>query len=71
MREYTVIFEEGPRSWGAYAPDLPGCVAAASTRAEVELLIREAMQAYIDYLREDGQPVPEPRMSAQPIAIAA
>jgi len=21
---YTVIYEKGPRSWGAYVPDLPG-----------------------------------------------
>jgi hypothetical protein len=27
MRD-TVILEKGPTRWGAYVPDLPGCVAA-------------------------------------------
>ena len=41
-------------------PDLPGCVAAGDTRAEVEQLIREAIDAHIESLREDGEAVPEP-----------
>ena len=28
MTEYAVIYEHGPTSWGAWVPDLPGCVAA-------------------------------------------
>lgn len=43
MRTYTVILERGPKNWSAYVPDLPGCVAAAKTRAETERLIREAI----------------------------
>jgi predicted RNase H-like HicB family nuclease len=27
--KYAVIVEEGKESFGAYVPDLPGCVAAA------------------------------------------
>ena len=30
---YLVVVVEGPTSFGAYVPDLPGCVAAAETRA--------------------------------------
>lgn len=60
MSEYVVIYEQGPRSWGAWVPDLPGCVAAGDTRAEVEQLIREAIDAHIENLREHGEPVPEP-----------
>ena len=41
-------------------PDLPGCVAAGETRAEVAQLIREAIDAHIESLREHGEPVPEP-----------
>ena len=41
--KYTVIVEEGPSSYGAYVPDLPGCVAVADTRAEVSTLIQEAI----------------------------
>ncbi len=55
-----VIYEQGPTSWGAWVPDLPGCVAAGDTRAEVEQPIREAIDAHIESLREHGEAVPEP-----------
>ena len=63
MSEYVVIYEQGPTSWGAWVPDLPGCVAAGDTCAEVEQLIREAIDAHIESLREHGDPVPEPSSS--------
>ena len=64
MSEYVVIYEQGPTSWGAWVPDLPGCVATGDTRAEVEQLIREAIDAHIESLREHGEPVPEPFLTA-------
>jgi predicted RNase H-like HicB family nuclease len=57
---YAVIIEKGESSYGAYVPDLPGCIAAAETKAEVEELIREAVRFHIEGLREEGRPVPEP-----------
>jgi len=71
MKEYAVIFERGERGWGAYVPDLPGCVAAGNTREEVEKLIREAMEMHIDDLRSRGEPVSEPSHSAATVAVAA
>ena len=41
--EYLVICERGDRSYGAYIPDLPGCVAVGRTKEEVSRLIREAI----------------------------
>jgi len=58
--EYTVVLEQAPNNWSAYVPDLPGCVAAADTRAEVERLIREAMLLYVEATLEKGDPVPAP-----------
>jgi len=58
--KYMVVIEKGPTSYGAYVPDLPGCVAAAETLEEVERLIREAMLIHIRGLREDGEQIPEP-----------
>ncbi len=60
VMEYTVVIEEGPTSYGAHVPELPGCVAAATTREEVSRLIREAIQLYTEELERDGLPVPEP-----------
>jgi predicted RNase H-like HicB family nuclease len=68
MREYTVIFEQGEHSWGAYVPDLPVCVAIAETREEVEKLIREAIDLHIEDLRSSGEPIPEPRHFATIVA---
>ena len=67
--EYLVIIEESPTGYGAYVPDLPGCVAAGDTRAEVEALIREAVAFHIEVLRQDGLPVPAPASTAQLISV--
>ena len=69
--EYLVVIERGPSSFGAYVPDLPGCVAVGETRSEVETLIREAIELHIEGLREEGQPLPEPSSSSQVISIDA
>ena len=71
MTEYAVIYEEGPTSWGAWVPDLPGCIAAGETRAEVQELITEAIVLHIESLREHDEPVPEPRSTASSVAVAA
>lgn len=60
-REYVVIIEQGSTSYGAYIPDLPGCVAVGETEGEVRQLIREAIAWHVESLQEEGQPVPEPR----------
>jgi predicted RNase H-like HicB family nuclease len=57
---YAVIIEKGETSYGAYVPDLPGCVAVAETLEEVEDLIKEAIKFHIEGLREEGLPIPEP-----------
>ena len=59
--KYTVVVETGPTSYGAYVPDLPGCVAVAETRHEVCVLIREAIKLYTEALEEDGLPLPQPQ----------
>ena len=60
MKRYAVVIEEGPTSYGAYVPDLPGCVAVAETEAEVTELIREAIEFHLEGLRDAGEPIPEP-----------
>ena len=57
---FAVIVEKGETSFGAYVPDLPGCIAAGDTREEVLQLIHEAIEFHVERLREDGQPIPEP-----------
>jgi predicted RNase H-like HicB family nuclease len=68
---YLVVVEEGATSFGAYVPDLPGCVAAGETREEVLDLIREAIEFHIEGLRQEGQPVPPPSSTSEVIDVAA
>ncbi len=69
--EYLVVIERGPTSFGAYVPDLPGCVAVGESHAEVEALIREAIEFHIEGLREEGRPLPEPASTGQVVTIDA
>ena len=56
---YAIVIEKGPTSYGAYVPDLPGCVAVAKSAAEAKKLIAEAVSLHLEGLREDGLPIPE------------
>jgi predicted RNase H-like HicB family nuclease len=67
---YLVVIEEGPESFGAYVPDLPGCVAAAESREEAMSLIREAIELHIDDLRASGQPIPRPSSVSEVVEVA-
>jgi predicted RNase H-like HicB family nuclease len=69
--QYLVVIERGPTSFGAYVPDLPGCVAVGESQQEVERLIREAIEFHIEGLREDGQAVPEPNSTPQLVSVDA
>ena len=68
---YLVVVEEGPESFGAYVPDLPGCIAAAETRQEVLTLIRDAIEFHIEGVKEDGAQVPSPHFTGELVEIEA
>jgi len=57
---YAVVFEREGRSYGAYVPDLPGCVAVASSLARVRKLIREAIALHISDMTTRGEKLPKP-----------
>ena len=71
MREYLVVFEWTGRNYSAYVPDLPGCVTTGKSIEDAEANIREAIWLYVDTLREDGTPIPEPTTQARPVSVAA
>lgn len=70
IHRYTVVFEKGPKSHGAFVPDLPGCVAVAKSRPAANRLIREAIKLHLDDLRERGLRVPRPLAVANLVEIA-
>ena len=57
MTQYAIVIEEGPTSWGAYVPDLPGCAAVGESEAEVRQLIKRAIELHIQGMIEDGEAV--------------
>jgi predicted RNase H-like HicB family nuclease len=57
---YAVIFEKSESSFGAYVPDLPGCVAVGDSLAEAKTLISEAMKKHLEELKTNGRQPPEP-----------
>ena len=67
--KYTVIYEHGPTSWGAYVPDLPGVVSVGDSREEVELLMEEAIGLHLAGMREEGLPIPAPSSFAGEVEI--
>lgn len=69
--KYLVVVEGGATSFGAYVPDLPGCIAVGTSRAEVMELIHDAIELHIESLREQGMAVPAPQSSPELIEIAA
>jgi predicted RNase H-like HicB family nuclease len=60
MKRYAVVIEKTNTGYGAHVPDLPGCIAAANTLAETELLIRDAIEFHLEGMRENRDPIPEP-----------
>jgi predicted RNase H-like HicB family nuclease len=63
--KYLVMFEKGDTGWGAYVPDLPGCVATGKTREEVGIRIQAAMRSHLEAMRADGDQIPEPSQYAE------
>jgi predicted RNase H-like HicB family nuclease len=68
--KYTVILEKGENGFGAYVPDLPGCIAAAETKEEALQLISEAIVLHIEDLRSTGETVPEPHTFFESVEVA-
>jgi predicted RNase H-like HicB family nuclease len=68
---YLVVVEKGPSSFGAYVPDLPGCIAAGESKDEVLSLIRDAIELHLEGLKEEGQPIPPPSSTSELVEVEA
>ena len=66
-----VVVEEGPISFGACVPHLPGCCSVAAGRGEVLKLIQEAIEIHVEGMTEQGGAVPVPHSSGELIDVAA
>ncbi len=62
---YVVVFEQTPNNYCAYVPDVPGCISTGNTWYKMLAMIQEALTGHIEYMVEDGDPVPEQKMSIE------
>lgn len=72
MRQYTVILEwdAEAKAYAALVPALPGCASQGHTTAEALANVQEAIELYLDVLREDGEPIPDDVQTAK-VDVAA
>jgi predicted RNase H-like HicB family nuclease len=59
VNRYLIVIEKADGNWGAFAPDLPGCVALGDTVEETMELMREAIDMHLEGMVEDGDAIPE------------
>jgi predicted RNase H-like HicB family nuclease len=71
MIRYAIIIEKATDGgYGAYVPDLPGCIGMGATREEVLENIAEAIQLHIEGMKEEGLPIPLPTSEAENLLVA-
>ena len=70
MSRFLIIIEEGNQSYGAYSPDLPGCVAVGDTEEEVKENMRQAIAIHIQGMIEDNESIPVPHSTASYIDVS-
>ena len=69
--KFAVVYEKTETGFSAYAPDLPGCIAAGTTLPETQKLMHEAVEMHLEAMREDGDPIPEPKAVADYVTVPA
>jgi predicted RNase H-like HicB family nuclease len=68
---YAIVIEKGEGNYGAYVPDLPGCVATGDTLEETRREIAEAIEFHLEGMRADGLSIPEPSSEVTYVDVQA
>jgi predicted RNase H-like HicB family nuclease len=68
MRQ-VIIYPGENGYWVAECPSLPGCVSQGESREKAITNIQEAIEGYVQALKEDGIPIPQDRLEALLVAI--
>ena len=66
---YAVVIEKAGNNFGAYVPDLPGCVATGDTMEEAEREIRAAIEFHLEGMKADGASIPLPSSRAEYVEV--
>ncbi|MEO7020030.1 MAG: type II toxin-antitoxin system HicB family antitoxin [Ktedonobacteraceae bacterium] len=70
MYRFLIVIENEDGHYGAYSPDLPGCVAVGDTLEEVQQNIQAAIRMHINGMIEDHEPIPVPQSRVEYMEIA-
>jgi predicted RNase H-like HicB family nuclease len=69
--KYLVVVEQTESGFSAYSPDVPGCVATAQSRADVEREIADAISFHLEGMQSEGLELPTPHASTAYVDIPA
>lgn len=71
MEQYVILFEENEQGhFGAWVPDLPGCISFGDTIDEAKENIREAIELHIEGLKAEKLPIPKPATYIEVLMVA-
>jgi predicted RNase H-like HicB family nuclease len=59
-KKFLVVYEHGKRNYGGFAPDVPGCFSTGKTLTKIRGMMRESLEAHLNWLASDGDPMPSP-----------
>jgi len=59
--EIIIFWSEQDNRFIAEVPELPGCIADGKTYEETLKNVEETMREWIDYAKELGREIPEPK----------
>lgn len=70
MKYRVIIQKDEDGVLVAEVPALPGCISQGATRAEVLANIREAIEAYLESLKDHDEPIP-PSIDEEVVEVVA
>jgi predicted RNase H-like HicB family nuclease len=71
--QYLVVFEKSSDgSIWARVPDLDGCYSSGNSLEEAKEHVKEAIELYLEDLKEEGKPIPLPNnLKAEMVEVTA
>jgi predicted RNase H-like HicB family nuclease len=66
---YVLLYQDEESNWIAEVPSLPGCHSDGQTREEAIVRVKEAIELYIEVLRDDNMEIPEDYSNLSLVAV--
>jgi len=67
--KYAIIIEKNKNGYGAYAPDLPGCISTGLTLEEIKKNMTEAVELHIEDMKLQHHRPPKPVSIAELVEV--